>query len=154
LRSEWSAAYYGLAWQVVTRCRDAEEAEALPLLGGAKLADHWSSDIHVESRRTHTCVSIVLQRFLHAVHSPKVVSATTYNVTITKCTRQPAINGYEQLGVAKRTRKQATRLGTTLHHLASGQAAIQRWWILRHRCPRTSLSPGPSRRPFLVVPVP
>jgi hypothetical protein len=37
-----------MAWQVVTRSRDAEEAEALALLEGAKLAEHWSSDIHVE----------------------------------------------------------------------------------------------------------
>jgi ribonuclease HI len=37
-----------MAWRVVCRCRNAEEAEALALPEGAKLAEHWSANSHVE----------------------------------------------------------------------------------------------------------
>jgi hypothetical protein len=37
-----------MVWRVVSRCRDAEEAEALALLEGAKIVEHWSANICVE----------------------------------------------------------------------------------------------------------
>jgi ribonuclease HI len=37
-----------MAWRVISRCRDAEELEAIALLEGAKLAVQWAANIRVE----------------------------------------------------------------------------------------------------------
>jgi hypothetical protein len=37
-----------MAWRVVSRCRDAEESEALALLKGAELAEQWAANIRTD----------------------------------------------------------------------------------------------------------